>query len=189
MLNNKNKSAIAINAALCIFAICGVLVIYSFVKNIEYNKNVFYADAEGITMGVKYNERQQNAAKKAANDILDNNVKLRTSEISAIGDKIICYTKNVYIELDTSSMCPILLFYECPIGHPKLTNNKCKLIAMRFVLRNIPRTTKVNGAEIENVGSEGNAFSYKITFGDKVVFISVRADTGSIVYYDATMLF
>lgn len=189
MSNNKNKSAIAINAALCIFAICGVLVIYSFVKNIEYNANVFYADAEDITVVVKYNERQQNEAKKAANDILGNNVKLRTSEISAIGDKIICYTKNVYIELDTSSMCPILLFYECPIGYPKLNDSQCKLIAMRFALQNIPRTTKVNGSKIENFGTEGNAFSYKIAFGDEVVFISVRADTGSIVYYDATMLF
>ena len=189
MIRKLTGSVLAAGIIFMFFSICGIIVIYSFVENIEYNTNVFYAVEENDMAGVENNEKTQNIAKNKVKLILDSDVKTKISVISPNSDKIICYTRNIYMELDADSMCPVLYIYECKKGRSRYTEEECRLISMKFALRNIPRVVKVNGSRIECTGKEEDVFSYKIFFGEDTVLVSVRGDTGSIVFYDASQLF
>ena len=170
-------------------AICGVKTIYSDAKNVKDNTNALYAVAENYITGVKINEKMQNVAKNKAEELLGAGIKSNVSKISSKGDRIVCYMKNVYMELDTLSMRPIVLFYECPKGEPIRSEEQCRQKAISFALKNAPRKTKINGFAVEKIDSERRIFAYKISFGDKNVVVGVRGDTGSIIYYNASELF
>ena len=185
------KKTIYVISVILLFAaaICGVKIIYSDAKNAEDNANVLYATAENRITGVKINEKVQNVAKNKVEELLGAGVKSNVSEISSKGDRIICYMKNVYMELDTLCMRPVLLFYECPKGEPVISEEQCRQRAVSFALRNAPRKTKINGFTVEKIDSERRIFAYKISLGDKKVVVGVRGDTGSIIYYNASELF
>ncbi len=189
MRGYKRLVELLITAVLIFSAVRGIMRIYSFVETIENNTNVFYASEENGVVGVKYNEKVQNNAQNAAKKILDSGIKTKISEISAVRDIIICYTKNVYMELDTNSMCPVLMFYECAEKEIKLSEEECRSAAMSFVFKNVPRRVKTANAEIRKIESGGSVASYEIYFADKTVRVSVRRDTGSIVFYDGSELF
>jgi len=182
------KASVVILSVLIFAQIYGVYRIYSFAENIENNANVFSANCDQAHTGVKYNEKTRNEAERSAQNILGRGIKFRSSEFSGEENIIVCYTKNVYLELDTNSMHPMFFFYECQCGKAKLTIEECEKLVLTFVFRNMPRKAKAKDAHVY-CGRFDDIAEFRIDFADGAVFAAIRRDTGSIVYYDASKFF
>ena len=167
----------------------GINTIYSYAENIENSTNVFLASTNQKLTGVKYNEKVQNSAKKAAENILGNGIKFKASEFCGEEDKIVCYTKNVYMELNINSMQPQFIVYECSIGNASKSNVECETAVERFVFRNMPRKAKAKNAEIHCDSFNDKTAEYHLNFANGTVWAAVRRDTGTVIYYDASELF
>ncbi len=167
----------------------GMYVIYSFVENTENNANAFSAPAGQRLAGVKHNEKMQNQAKDAAGNILGKGIKFKSSEFSGEEGRIVCYTRNVYMEFDTNSIQPVFIVYECECRESKKTSEECEMIIERFVFRNMPRKSKAKDAVIHCDNINNKIASYHIDFANGTAFVALRRDTGSIIFYDASELF
>ncbi len=181
----KNRAATVL-VFLMLCSIYGAGKIYAIAENIAFNADVFSADTDQDYGGVKYNERKQNDAKKAVKSILDSGVNTRVSRFSGEEGVIVCYTRNVYIELDAFSMHPTYLIYECKAENPKYTLDDCQRIALRFAFRNMPRRMKANDSTVQSEGVENNVALYQINFSNGRLNVAVRMDTGSVVFYDVS---
>ncbi|MBQ7836819.1 MAG: hypothetical protein IJ389_06145 [Clostridia bacterium] len=185
----KRFTCVVVLIGLSVMGIVGACEIYSIVKNISRNANAFYAVEEVDYAGVKYNEKQLNDAKSAAKRILDSSIKMQIADVSSNGNVMVCYTKNIYMELDSNSLCPVFMFYECEAGKKKYKDEQLMAIATTFALRNLPRGVKGQGSYFEKISDEKGIVSYRAVFGDKRSVVSLRADTGSVVFYDGHELF
>ncbi len=185
----NNKNGIAVIIVMVVFALCGVITIYSIAENISNDAIAFYALDENDLISIKYNEKEQNEAKKSVESILDSGVKVKISRFCGNNNVIVCYAKNVYIELDRDSMHPVFVFYECQKYKEKYTEDKCRKIAEHFVLKNVPRGVSTGGAELTVIDDSGCVLTYEMKLEQKTVVIAVRKDTGHIVFYDARALF
>lgn len=182
------KASVILLSALVFAQGLGIYKIYAFAKNMENNASVFSANSDQAFEGVKHNEKTQNTAKRSAQSILDNRVKFKTSEFSGEENKIVCYTKNVYLELDTNSMQPVFYFYECKYGKPKISREECERIAKTFVFRNMPRKARATDADIY-CDSFDDVAEFRVAFSEGIAFVAIRRDNGRIIYYDASELF
>ncbi|MBR6650562.1 MAG: hypothetical protein IKL36_04040 [Clostridia bacterium] len=163
--------------------------IYSFAKIIENNANVFLTKENQRLAGVKHNEKTQNRAKKASEQILGNGIKFKSSEYSGKENRIVCYTRNVYIELDTYSMQPVFIVYECERGKGVKSRYECEKTLVEFVFRNMPVKAKAKDAEVCCDHIDDHIVQYHIDFAKGTVYIALRRDTGSVIFYDAGELF
>ncbi len=174
---------------LWVMIIYGGLKIYTFVKNTENNADVFSASANQRFAVVKYNKKIQNDAKNASKNLLGNGIKFKASEFCGDNGRIVCYTRNVYIELDTNSMQPIYMFYECNISNPQKSIDECEKNIIQFVFRNIPRSAKAKDAVVCCDSFNEKTASYRVNFSNGTVLVVIRRDTGSVIFYDANELF
>lgn len=182
-------SAEIMGVILVFLILLGIGIIYSFVENIENNTNAFSASAEQRFTGVRHNEMMQNKAKRAAENILGKGIRFKSSEFCGEAGRIVCYTRNVYMEFDTNSIQPVFIVYECECNESKKTSEECETIVERFVFRNMPRKSKAKDAEIYCDGINEKFASYHIKFANGTAFVALRRDTGSVIFYDASELF
>lgn len=182
-LRIKNLAAIALTALL-LAMVRGAFEIYSIAEIIEFNADAFLAHTNNDPSVIKINEKVQNEAKKAARSILGSDINIKVSDFCGKEDIIVCYTRNVYMELDTFSMRPVYMIYECEAKNAKYSVNNCRDIAITFVFRNMPKTLKATEARIGNEYVQSNMANYSIEFGGNVVNVAVRMDTGSVVFYE-----
>ena len=189
VMDLKNRVGIAVIALLLTASLWGIKEIYAIAEYIENSTNVFYGDAEIDYANVKYNEKQKNKAENAARSVLDSGIKLKVSDVSSDGRTMVCYSRNIYMELDSVSLRPVFVFYECDAKEKRYSDVELESIARAFSLRNLPRSVKGHNSVMEKIGEEGGIVSYRSLFGDKESYISLRSDTGSVVFYDAYGLF
>ncbi len=183
----KTKNIGAIILTVLFFAMLyGAFGIYTIAENIEYNADVFLAYPNKDPEVIKFNEKIQNEAKKAARSILDSGINIKVSDFCGKEDIIVCYTRNVYMELDTFSMRPVYMIYECDAKRAKYSVDNCRDIAITFTFRNMPKTLKATEARIGNEYVQSNMANYSIEFGGNVVNVAVRMDTGSVVFYEVS---
>lgn len=176
-------------AVLLSAAVWGTMQIYAIAKNIENNATAYFTNAENSYASAEFNEKTQNEAKNAAKTILGSNIKLKTANASFNGKIIVCYAKNIYMELDKESLRPVLYFYACEARSGKYSEEECRRIAVQFILKNAPANIHVNNAEIKQTSVAHNTVSYMVDIGGRNAEVSVRTDTGSIVYYNGQAFF
>lgn len=182
-------SSFIISVILIVAVVYETTALYSFVKNIENNADVFSTSRDQNLAGVKYSEKTQNMAKNAAENIFGKGLKFRSSEFSGEEGRIVCYTRNVYMELDSNSMQPVFMVYECKYEDAKKSLYECTKITKKFVLRNKPRSSGIMDDVIYCDYFDKNIAQYHVVFSKGVVFVTLRRDTGSVIFYDASELF
>ncbi len=185
----RKKAAYIFLAVLLAASAVGVKEIYTIAKNATNNANVFYADVDNSYTGAKYNEKQQNDAIKAAKCVLGSGIKMRASNFSSRSRVIVCYTENLYMELEGESLCPVVLLYECRPSFSEYSREDLSRRALCFVLRNVPRRVRVTEPQVKFVEEQEHILSFLVKLGDNETAISLRADTGSVVYYNGSSLF
>ncbi len=183
---NIKSLAALILTVLVLIGVYGVGEIYAIAKTIEFNANVFSAKTYRELGGIECNEKMQNKAKKAVKTILDSGINTKVSEFCGKDDTIVCYTKNIYIELSTNSMQPVYMIYECTPDSPKISADNCQKTVTQFVFRNMPRKLKAKDAKVSCDNIENNIARYSVSFVNGSVKVAIRMDTGSVVYYDAS---
>ena len=181
--------AIVLLYILVVSGFVGIAEIYTIAENISLETSANKAIVENNISAVKINEKLQNRIQKATNSILCSDVKTKISSISSNCDSAVSYCKNIYLEIDINSLSPVFLYYDCD---PKKINKSiedCGDTARRFVLRNLPPEKTIDQADTVCVGEKDCVAFFTVSVNGDIVFVNVRMDTGSVIYYEASSVF
>lgn len=163
--------------------------IYAIAERVALSANVIFANADNCKIAFKHPENERNAAIKAAKSILCSGIKLKATEINCSCDQIVCYSRNVILVLDTNSMLPVYLIYDSVPRSMIKNESECEEFARIYMLKNLPRGYSSAKLKFRMKGVSDNVCAFEAEVNGKRADISVRMDTGSIVYYSAKELF
>ena len=161
-------------------------------EQIFYNNTV--AEIEKIA-ACEYNtfaendEKTENEAKNAVNYILGTGIKFTPAVFTSSPDIICLETSNMYVELLKPDMTVIFLSYECDKAERKLSHAESRDRALRFIRRNLSIDTHKNPPVVDFVCECRGCDCYIIRFDSFDIWIKIRTDTGSVVYFDACELY
>ncbi len=161
-------------------------------EQIFYNNTV--AEIEKIAASeynalAKNDEKTESEAKNAVNYILGTSIKFTPAPFTSSSDIICLETANMYVELLKKDMTVIFLSYECEKGERKLSPEESRDRALRFIRRNLSVDTHKNPPKVDLICECRGCDCYIIGFDGFDIWIKIRTDTGSVVYFDACEMY
>lgn len=176
---------------LCIL-ILSAAVLYEIYAIAEIKNNIDNCKTSSKSANAEYEIPVKIGYKLSAFDIHDERFTIlcgcvKFSQCHNMGECLIFRNENRTLIASERYCSPVYYSYNCSPQTRKYTDEECLREVKRIAVRCIPPEISGGSApEIKSYGTEGERFNARFSFkGKEDVFISIRNDTLSVVYFDA----